>query len=85
MNRATVEIIFVVTIASNLIVYSVTKPISIEANAIALQTTSISNQSPQVIRSTSRLVHHSKMIALESMLIARYSVNLMFDKVVKAF
>jgi hypothetical protein len=84
MNRTTLEIVFVATIASNLIVYSVTKSVTREANTITMETNSAASQPPQIIKSTSRLVYHSKMIAVESVLVARYSVNLMFDAVIKA-
>lgn len=85
MNRTTLEIIFIVTIGSNLIVYSVTKSLTREANTITRKYNSSASQPPQIIKSTSRLVYHGKMIAVESVLIARYSVNLMFDAVIKAF
>ncbi|MBL4673954.1 MAG: hypothetical protein JKX81_16960 [Arenicella sp.] len=84
MNKAYIEIILVVTIAANLIVYNITQSHYKQANAVSIQANPTSSNSPQVIKATSRLAYHSKMIAIESVLIAKYSVKLMFDAVNKA-
>ncbi|MFQ3246990.1 MAG: hypothetical protein ACI9SP_003644 [Arenicella sp.] len=79
MNRAYIEIILVVTIAANLIVYNITQSHYKQANTVSIQTSPSSSSSPQVIKATSRLAYHGKMIAIESVLITKYSVKLMFD------
>lgn len=48
-----------------------------------MQASALSQESPQIIKATSRLAYHSKMIAIESVLIANYSVKLMVDAVNK--
>ena len=83
MNRAYIEIILVVTIAANLIVYNIGQSHYKQANTVSMQPSSTSNKSTQVLKATSRLAYHSKMIAIESVLIAKYSVKLMFDAVNK--
>lgn len=83
MNRAYIEIILIVTIAANIFVFNVAQSHYKQSNAASMQASTISNNSPQLIKAASRLTYHSKMIAIESVLITKYSVKLMFDAVNK--
>lgn len=83
MNRAALEILLVVTIAANLLVYNAYRSDTREANRTSIQTNASAKQHPKIVSATSRLLYHSKMIAVESLLIAKHSVNLAFDVVIK--
>jgi hypothetical protein len=69
-------LILVVTIAANLFVYNI-------AQSHYEQASAASSKSSKITKASTRLAYHSKMIAIESILITKYSVKLMFDAVNK--
>lgn len=84
MNKACLETMLVVAITANLIMFNVIQSETRKPETIAMQTELSSGETAQIASATSRLLYHSKMIAVESLIITKYSINLMFDTVIKA-
>ena len=84
MNRVTLVIIIVASLATSFVVCDVTHSKVKISVPISLRSPAKSNDLPQLSKASSRLIFHSKMIAVESLIITKHSINLVFDKVINA-
>lgn len=84
MGRTTLVVILVVALSANISVWTVIKSHRAKANTGSVHALAESSKPEEIIKSTTRLVHHGRVIAIESLLTAKHSVNLMFDAVIDA-
>lgn len=84
MNRDYLVVMLIVAFAASLVVYSLKLAQNKTIPASSAPMITVSSDATKLIDATSRLIYHSKKVAIESITITKHSVNLAFDVVIEA-
>jgi hypothetical protein len=82
MNRTNLAILLLVAIMGSLLVFQSAQSIdsnsSFRNSQVSIQLT-VNREGAQVVDASYRLAHHCRMVVVESLIIAKQSINLVLD------